>query len=53
MAEDTAIVLRSPFTGGTIAVPPDYADLPRLLAAGFTVVTPAPVLAVKKSKRAS
>jgi hypothetical protein len=36
MADEKLLELRSPFNGGTIAVPPDDPQLPVLLAAGFT-----------------
>lgn len=41
-----AVILRSPFNGGTIAVPPDDPYLPVLLQAGFTKIDPP-----KKEKR--
>ena len=34
------VILRSPFNGGTIAVPPDDPQLPALLQAGFVKIDP-------------
>lgn len=47
----TPIVLRSPFNGGTIAVPPDDPQLPVLLQAGFVRDDPPPRDPPKKEKR--